>query len=30
MDVTKLQWKLLEIIQPEDPVRDDGRGRAME
>src|SRR5215475_12190375 len=27
MDLTEEQWKLVETILPEDPVRDDGRGR---
>jgi len=27
MDLTEEQWKLIETILPEDPVRDDGRGR---
>ena len=27
MDLTDEQWKLVETILPEDPVRDDGRGR---
>jgi transposase len=27
MDLTDEQWKVIEIILAEDPVRDDGRGR---
>ena len=27
MDLTDQQWKVIEAILPEDPVRDDGRGR---
>ena len=27
MDMTDDQWKVVEAILPEDPVRDDGRGR---
>ena len=27
MDLTDQQWKTVEAILPEDPVRDDGRGR---
>jgi transposase len=27
MDLTDEQWKVVETILPEDPVRDDGRGR---
>jgi transposase len=27
MDLTEEQWKAVETILPEDPVRDDGRGR---
>lgn len=27
MDLTDEQWKVIETILPEDPVRDDGRGR---
>ena len=27
MDLTDEQWKIVEGILPEDPVRDDGRGR---
>ena len=27
MDMTDEQWKIVETILPEDPVRDDGRGR---
>src|ERR1035441_5916591 len=27
MDITDEQWKVVEAILPEDPVRDDGRGR---
>jgi len=27
MDLTNEQWKLVENILPEDPVREDGRGR---
>src|ERR1051325_7265261 len=27
MDLTDEQWKRVETILPEDPVRDDGRGR---
>ncbi len=27
MDMTDDQWKVVETILPEDPVRDDGRGR---
>ncbi len=27
MDLTNEQWKLVEAILPEDPVREDGRGR---
>ena len=27
MDLTEEQWKILETILPEDPVRDDGRDR---
>lgn len=27
MDITDEQWKIVEAILPEDPVRDDGRGR---
>jgi transposase len=27
MDLTDEQWKTVEAILPEDPVRDDGRGR---
>ena len=27
MDLTKEQWQLVENILPEDPVREDGRGR---
>ena len=27
MDLTDEQWNLVETILPEDPVRDDGRGR---
>ncbi len=27
MDLTDQQWKVVETILPEDPVRDDGRGR---
>lgn len=27
MDLTDEQWKVVEPILPEDPVRDDGRGR---
>ena len=27
MDLTEEQWKIVEPILPEDPVRDDGRGR---
>jgi transposase len=27
MDLTDEQWKTVETIMPEDPVRDDGRGR---
>ena len=27
MDLTDAQWKVVETILPEDPVRDDGRGR---
>ncbi len=27
MDLTDKQWKVVETILPEDPVRDDGRGR---
>jgi hypothetical protein len=27
MDLTNEQWKLVETILPEDPVREDGRGR---
>ena len=27
MDLTDEQWKIVETILPEDPVRDDGRGR---
>jgi transposase len=27
MDLTDEQWQVVETILPEDPVRDDGRGR---
>ncbi|PYJ00720.1 MAG: hypothetical protein DME25_19990 [Verrucomicrobia bacterium] len=27
MDLTDQQWKVVAAILPEDPVRDDGRGR---
>ena len=27
MDLTDAQWNMVKIILPEDPVRDDGRGR---
>jgi transposase len=27
MDLTNEQWQIVETILPEDPVRDDGRGR---
>lgn len=27
MDLTEEQWRILEAILPEEPVRDDGRGR---
>ncbi len=27
MDLTDEQWRIVEAILPEDPVRDDGRGR---
>jgi len=27
MDLTEEQWKVVETILPEEPVRDDGRGR---
>ena len=27
MDLTDEQWNMVETILPEDPVRDDGRGR---
>jgi transposase len=27
MDLTDQQWEVVKAILPEDPVRDDGRGR---